>query len=48
MLLSLADKKKAKEACEALKTMGQGAERRKASKVQTLNAGFETLNMKDT
>lgn len=48
ILLSLSEKKKAKDAWGALKTMSQGADRAKAAKVQTLKAEFEALNMKDT
>lgn len=48
MLLSLTDKKKAKDAWEGIKTMCQGAEKVKAAKVQTLRAEFEPLHMKDT
>ncbi|XP_074327215.1 uncharacterized protein LOC141665128 [Apium graveolens] len=48
MLLSLSDKKKAKDAWEALRIMSQGADRAKAAKVQTLKAEFETLSMKET
>lgn len=48
MLLSLAEKKKAKDAWEALRTMCQGAERAKAAKIQTLKSEFEVLNMKST
>lgn len=47
MLLSLAEKKTAKEAWAAIKTLCMGAERVKAAKVQTLKAEFESLNMKD-
>ncbi|XP_074327209.1 uncharacterized protein LOC141665122 [Apium graveolens] len=48
MLLSLSDKKKAKDAWEALRIISQGADRAKAAKVQTLKAEFETLSMKET
>lgn len=47
MLLALAEKKKAKDAWEAIKTLCQGADRVKAAKAQTLKLEFETLNMKD-
>lgn len=47
ILLSLADKKTAKEAWVALKTMCLGAERVKKAKVQTLKGEFEALQMKD-
>ena len=48
VLLSLAEKKTAKEAWEAIKTMSQGAEKVKTAKVQTLKAEFEALCMRDT
>lgn len=48
MLLSLSEKKKAKDAWDAIRVMSQGAERAKAAKVQTLKAEFEGLNIKDT
>ena len=48
ILLSLADKKSAKEAWEALKTMCSGADRVKKAKVQTLKTEFENLTMKET
>ncbi|KAL8117920.1 hypothetical protein AgCh_015707 [Apium graveolens] len=48
ILLSLAEKKMAKEACEAVKIMCQGAERVKKAKVQTLKAEFEGMSMKET
>ncbi|XP_074343014.1 uncharacterized protein LOC141680799 [Apium graveolens] len=48
MLLSLLEKKKAKDAWEALRIISQGADRVKAAKVQTLKSEFETLSMKDT
>lgn len=48
MMLSLAEKKKAKNAWMAIKTMTQGADRVKAAKVQTLKSEFESLCMKDT
>ena len=47
-LLSLTEKKKAKDAWEAIKTMCQGASRAKAAKIQTLKAEFEFLSMRDT
>lgn len=47
MLLSIAEKKTAKEAWEALKLMCMGVERVKAAKSQTLKTEFESLNMKD-
>lgn len=45
ILLSLAEKKTAKETWMAIKTMCLGAERVKQAKVQTLKAEFESLNM---
>lgn len=48
LLLSLAERKSAKEAWEALKTMYLGADRVKNAKVQTLKAEFEVLTMKET
>lgn len=48
MLLSLSEKKKAKEAWDAIRTMSQGADRAKAAKVQTLKTEFEALTMKET
>lgn len=48
VLLSLADKKTAKDAWEAIKTMSQGAEKVKTAKVQTLKVEFEALCMRDT
>lgn len=48
MLLTLAEKKTAKGAWDAIKTLCQGAERVKKARVQTLKAEFESLSMKDT
>ncbi|XP_074347025.1 uncharacterized protein LOC141685846 [Apium graveolens] len=48
MLLSLAEKKTAKEAWEAIKTQCMGADCVKAAKVQTLRAEFESLSKKET
>lgn len=48
VLLSIAEKKTAKEGWEAVKTMCLGADRVKAAKIQTLKAEFEFLTMKDT
>lgn len=48
ILLSLAEKKTAKETWTVIKTMCLGAERVKQAKVQTLKAEFKNLNMKDT
>lgn len=48
ILLSLAEKKKPKDAWVAIKTMSQGAEKVKAAKIQTLKSEFKSLSMKDT
>ncbi|KAL8101049.1 hypothetical protein AgCh_033071 [Apium graveolens] len=48
VLLSVAEKETAREAWEAIKTMCQGADRVKKSKIQTLKSEFENLNMKET
>lgn len=45
VLLSVADKKAAKEAWEAIKTMRLGAERARQARVQTLKIEFETMKM---
>ncbi|XP_074362685.1 uncharacterized protein LOC141702958 [Apium graveolens] len=48
ILLSLAvDKKTAKEAWEAIKTLCQGADRVKQTKIQTLKTEFESMTMKE-
>lgn len=47
MLLSLAEKQTAMDACEILKVMYMGADRLKTTRVQTLKAEFEVLNMKE-
>lgn len=47
MLLSFAEKKKAKEAWEAIKTLCQGADKVKKAWVQTLKTEFESLAMKE-
>ncbi|XP_074360758.1 uncharacterized protein LOC141701010 [Apium graveolens] len=47
MLLSIAEKKTAKEGWEAIKVMCQGADREKKARVQTFKAEFETLRMND-
>ncbi|KAL8127875.1 hypothetical protein AgCh_014714 [Apium graveolens] len=47
MLLSITEKKIAKEGWEAIKVMCQGADRVKKARVQTLKAEFETLRMND-
>ncbi|KAL8101289.1 hypothetical protein AgCh_033241 [Apium graveolens] len=46
VLLSVAEKKTAKGAWEAIKTMSIGADRVKRAKVQTLRAEFEIMSMK--
>ncbi|XP_074377787.1 uncharacterized protein LOC141719314 [Apium graveolens] len=43
MLLSIADKKTAKEGWEAIRLMCQGADRVKRAKIQMLKVGFESL-----
>lgn len=48
VLLSVADKKTAKETWEAIQTLCQGAEKVKKARVQTLKAEFESLSMKET
>ncbi|GKA28552.1 putative reverse transcriptase domain-containing protein [Tanacetum coccineum] len=48
LLLSVAEKKTAKEAWEALKTMFMGADRVRTARIQTLKAEFESLNMKES
>ncbi|XP_074342858.1 uncharacterized protein LOC141680565 [Apium graveolens] len=48
MLLSIADKKTAKEGWEAIRLMCQGADRVKRAKIQTLKAEFESLRMDDS
>lgn len=48
MLITIAEKKTAKEAWESLKTLCQGAEKVKSAKIQTLKSEFESLSMKDT
>ncbi|XP_074323652.1 uncharacterized protein LOC141660556 [Apium graveolens] len=48
MLLSIAEKKKAKDAWLAIKTLCQGADRAKTAKIQTPKLEFESLVMKDT
>ncbi|XP_074336208.1 uncharacterized protein LOC141673365 [Apium graveolens] len=47
MLLSIAEKKTAKEGWEAIKVMRQGADRVKKARVQIVKAEFETLWMDD-
>lgn len=48
VLLSLAEKKSAKDVWEAIKTLCQGADRVKKAKIQTLKSEFEGLCMKDS
>ncbi|XP_074346759.1 uncharacterized protein LOC141685564 [Apium graveolens] len=48
LLLTLAERKIAKEAWEAIKTVSLGAEKVKKAKAQTLKSEFESLNMKDS
>ncbi|XP_074328275.1 uncharacterized protein LOC141666180 [Apium graveolens] len=48
VLLTIAERKTAKEAWEAIKTMCVGAERVKEAKVQTLKGECESLTMKET
>lgn len=48
MLLSLAEKKTAKEAWEAIKTVCLGADKVKKARAQTLKCEFEIMNMKET
>lgn len=48
VLLSIADKKTAKDAWDAIKTMSQGADRVKKARIQTLRAEFEVMSMKDS
>lgn len=48
ILLSVADKRTAKEAWKAVKTMCLGAERVKNARIQTLKSEFESLCMKET
>lgn len=48
VLLSVSEKKTAKDAWEAIKTLCQGAEKVKKARVQTLKSEFEALCMKDS
>lgn len=48
ILMSLSEKKYAKEPWEALQTLCQGADRAKAAMIKTLEAEFEALSMKDS
>lgn len=47
MLLSITEKKCAKDAWDAIKTMCLGADRVKKAKVQTMKVDFESLSMKE-
>lgn len=47
IILSVTDKKTAKEAWEAIMTLCQGADRVKQAKIQTLKAEFESMTMKE-
>ena len=48
VLLSIANKKTAKESWEMIKTLCQGASRAKKARVQTLKSEFEMLSMSDS
>lgn len=48
LLLTLAERKTAKEAWDAIKTVSLGADKVKKAKAQTLKSEFESLNMKDS
>lgn len=48
LLMTLAEKKTAKEAWEALKVMFVGADRVKVARIKTLKAGLEAMSMKET
>lgn len=48
ILLSIAEKKSAKESWDAIKTMYMGADRVQKAKVQTLKIEFESMNMKES
>ena len=48
LLLTLAERKTAKDVWEAIKTASLGADRVKKAKAQTLKAEFESLSMKDS
>lgn len=48
VLLSIASRKTAKEAWDAIKTLCQGAEKVKKARIQTLKSEFEALSMKDS
>lgn len=48
MLLSVADRKTAKETWEAIKTLCQGADKVKKARIQTLKTEFEALSMRES
>lgn len=48
VLLSVAEKKSAKDTWEAIKTLSLGADKAKKARIQTLKGEFETLSMKET
>ncbi|XP_074351808.1 uncharacterized protein LOC141690955 [Apium graveolens] len=48
VLLSIAEKKTAKAAWDAIKTLRQGADQVKAARIQTLKTEFEALSMKES
>lgn len=48
ILLSLAEKKSAKEAWDAIRTVCLGADKVKKARAQTLKGEFESLSMKET
>lgn len=48
VLLSIADKKTAKAAWDAIKTLRQGADQVKAARIQTLKTEFEAISMKES
>lgn len=48
VLLSLAEKKTAKDAWEAIRTLCLGVDRVKKARIQTLKSEFEALCMKDS
>ncbi|XP_074356694.1 uncharacterized protein LOC141696454 [Apium graveolens] len=48
VLLAVAEKKTAKDAWEAIKTMSLGADRVKKARIQTLRSEFENLSMRET
>ncbi|XP_074373663.1 uncharacterized protein LOC141714011 [Apium graveolens] len=48
VLLSIEEKKNAKDTWEAIKTLCLGADKAKKARIQTLKVDFETLSMKET